>query len=71
MRILPRALDYSDVLIVPQRSSLDSREDVDLHRVFRTKHGDLSGIPIIASNMWNIGTPICLNLSVIMIYIPH
>ena len=61
MRILPdRKLDYKDLLIVPQRSDLDSRQDVLLTRLFRSKHSDhlveIECAPIIASNMWNIGT---------------
>ena len=45
-------LDYSDVLIRPKRSTLDSRAKVSLERDF----GFFKGIPIIASNMDTTGT---------------
>jgi GMP reductase len=45
-------LDFQDVLIRPKRSTLESRSNVELIRIFKTKHGnEFSGIPIIASNM--------------------
>jgi len=45
-------LNFDDVLITPKRSTLESRKDVQLVRVFNTRHGlSFSGIPIIASNM--------------------
>lgn len=52
-------LDYKDVLIVPQRSTLDSRSSVDLIRDYKFLHckQNLKCTGIIASNMWNIGTP--------------
>lgn len=58
MQILDRKLDYDDVLIVPQRSELNSRSEVDLSRKFVTKHSnvELNICPIIASNMYNTGT---------------
>lgn len=51
-------LDFSDVLIKPKRSTLKSRKDVVLHRTFKTKHAgkELSGIPIMNSNMGTCGT---------------
>jgi GMP reductase len=51
-------LDYSDVLIVPQRSSLSSRSEVILEREFRFPHSPLtvSGIGVIAANMDTVGT---------------
>ena len=51
-------LDFKDVLIVPQRSDLDSRKSVELVREFKFKHSSytLKCIPIIASNMSTIGT---------------
>jgi GMP reductase len=50
-------LDYSDVLIRPKRSILQSRKDVDLHRTFKFKNGkEWTGIPIAAANMDTIGT---------------
>src|SRR5215469_9012563 len=46
-------LSYDDVLIVPQRSKLSSRKDVNLIRTFKTQYSndDITGIPIIAANM--------------------
>jgi len=45
-------LDFSDVLIRPKRSTLESRSQVSLERTFKTSHGtEFSGIPIIAANM--------------------
>ena len=50
-------LDYRDVLIRPKRSTLESRRDVDLHRTFKFKNGQVwTGIPIAAANMDTIGT---------------
>lgn len=51
-------LDFKDVLIKPNRSSLRSRSDVSLTRAFKFKHSGQtwSGIPIIASNMDGVGT---------------
>lgn len=73
MRIIEDTkLDYQDVLIVPKRSTLTSRKDVNLFRKFEFKnHGDqsdqgdsnvvrnrraLNVIPIMAANMDGIGT---------------
>lgn len=63
MRIIEETqLDFSDLLISPKRSTLNSRSEVDLYRTFTWK--GLSGnvntlecIPIIASNMATTGTP--------------
>jgi GMP reductase len=45
-------LDFDDVLIKPKRSTLESRKDVNLVRLFKTRHGkELEGVPVIASNM--------------------
>jgi len=45
-------LDFSDVLIRPKRSTLESRNEVSLEKTFKTSHGaEFSGIPIIAANM--------------------
>lgn len=46
-------LDFDDVLIVPQRTTLDSRNQVILERNFRFYHSPRiwSGIPIVCSNM--------------------
>ena len=60
MQILPRKLDFDDVLIVPKPSSVASRQDVVLQRPFKFPYYDaelvLPVIPIIAANMYNIGT---------------
>ena len=49
---------YDDVLIVPQRSDIPSRTEVDLTRKFKFKYGKWSGkgVPIIAANMDSTGT---------------
>jgi GMP reductase len=45
-------LDFDDVLIKPKRSTLESRKDVNLVRLIKTRHGKkLEGVPVIASNM--------------------
>jgi GMP reductase len=46
-------LDFDDVLIVPQRTTLESRRDVVLERNFKFHHSPRvwKGIPIICSNM--------------------
>ena len=60
-------LDYSNVLIRPKRSTLESRSEVDLDRTFKfvnyspsypysTSPHDFEGIPIIAANMDGVGT---------------
>ena len=51
-------LDFSDVLIRPKRSTLESRKEVDLCRTFKFRNSgqDWVGIPIIASNMDTTGT---------------
>ena len=59
MRIIDEVkLDYSSVLMVPKRSTLPSRGDVDLTRVHEFKHSKIKyrGTPIIASNMDGVGT---------------
>ena len=54
--------DFSDVLIRPKRSTLTSRNDVELERtfVFKNKKGEIkkewTGIPIMAANMDTTGT---------------
>lgn len=50
--------DYNNVLILPKKSNLSSRKEVNLERTFYFKHSNenWSGIPIIASNMDTIGT---------------
>lgn len=51
-------LDFSDVLIRPKRSTLNSRKEVQLERTFKFLHSPRSwtGIPIIAANMDSTGT---------------
>lgn len=52
-------LDFSDVLIRPKRSTLESRSQINLEREFKFPHSTQiwKGIPIIASNMDTVGTP--------------
>ena len=53
-------LDFDDVLIMPRRSSLDSRSEVNIYREYRdakTSKQLTTGIPVIASNMGPISTP--------------
>ncbi len=59
MRIIQDTkLDFKDVLILPKRSTLASRSEVDLTRTFTFKHSGQSwtGVPIVASNMDGVGT---------------
>ena len=50
-------LDYSDVLIRPKRSILESRKEVELKRTFQFPCGRIwTGVPIVAANMDTIGT---------------
>ena len=58
MRIEPEIkLDYDDVLLRPKRSTMGSRQDVDLERTMRFGNGEsYTGIPIIAANMDGVGT---------------
>ena len=51
-------LDFSDVLIRPKRSTLESRSEINLEREFKFPHSKQiwNGIPIIASNMDTVGT---------------
>ena len=51
-------LDFKDVLIRPKRSTLKSRADVDVSRVycFRNSKREYEGIPIMAANMDTVGT---------------
>jgi len=45
-------LDFSDVLIRPKRSTLESRSQVNLIKKFKTKNGfEFEGIPVIVANM--------------------
>jgi GMP reductase len=59
-------LSFDDVMIVPSRSEINSRADVELKRVFRTKHSflEFECFPIIASNLSVLGVfPIASKLS--------
>ncbi len=51
-------LDFKDVLILPKRSTLDSRSQVSLERTyhFRNSNRNWTGIPIMISNMDTTGT---------------
>ena len=51
-------LDFSDVLIRPKRSTLQSRSDVSVERKFKFLHTTVewAGVPIIAANMDTTGT---------------
>lgn len=51
-------LNYSDVLIEPKRSTLNSRKDVDLIREHKFCYSSkiYKGIPVVGSNMDSIGT---------------
>lgn len=50
-------LDFSDVLIRPKRSTLESRNDVILEREFEFPHSNQiwKGVPLISSNMDTVG----------------
>ena len=51
-------LDFRDVLIRPKRSTLASRQHVELNRKYTFKHSQRNwiGVPIMASNMDGVGT---------------
>ena len=51
-------LDFSDVLLRPKRSTLNSRNEVQLERNFKFIHSKRTwtGIPIMVSNMDTVGT---------------
>ena len=51
-------LDFSDVLIKPNKTDIKSRNDVDLERnfYFPKSKQTWKGIPIMSSNMDTIGT---------------
>jgi IMP dehydrogenase/GMP reductase len=52
-------LDFKDVLFVPHRSSLGSRNEVDLQKkyILRNSKQEYHGVPIVAANMDGVGTP--------------
>lgn len=56
---MERKLDFDDVLIQPRYSEVSSRKDVALGSVYNFKYAKkvMIGVPIIAANMANIGTP--------------
>jgi GMP reductase len=57
MRISEKTyIDYNDVLIVPQRSSLDSRKNVLLSREYKIRGKLLVGTGVIAANMNTTGS---------------
>lgn len=58
MRIIEDVkLDYKDVLITPKRSTLSSRSQVKLEKLFTFRSGNSwFGVPIIAANMDGVGT---------------
>jgi len=51
-------LDFNNVLIRPQRTTISSRSEVSLERTYHFKNSNISwtGIPIMASNMDTTGT---------------
>jgi GMP reductase len=51
-------LDFKDVLILPKRSTLESRSQVDITRTFKFKNSGVTwtGVPIMVSNMDTTGT---------------
>lgn len=51
-------LDFQDALLMPKRSTLDSRSKVNIEREFKFKHSSHSyrGVPIMAANMDTVGT---------------
>jgi len=58
-------LDFDDVLIVPQRSTLTSRSEIKLDRTFRFYHSprEWTGIPIMCANMSFSSFDMAKNLS--------
>lgn len=55
---MKKALDFSDVLIVPKPTVLESRNLVNLHRTFNFKYSkhESTIVPIMAANMDMVGT---------------
>lgn len=52
-----KKLDFSDVLIAPNYSTLTTRKDVNLNRTFNFLNGhSIQTVPIVASNMATVGT---------------
>jgi GMP reductase len=66
MRIIEDVkLDFKDVLIVPKRSTLSSRAEVNLERTYKFKHSEQTwaGVPIIAANMDQVG---CMSMASVL-----
>jgi GMP reductase len=55
IEITPK-LDFNNVLIKPQRTTISSRSEVCLERTFSFRKNTWEGIPIIAANMDTTGT---------------
>lgn len=54
---LDKYFDFKDVLILPKKSNLNSRKEVNLERTIVFQNGvTWTGIPIVAANMTTIGT---------------
>lgn len=51
-------LGFKDIMIRPKRSTLKSRNQVDLNRTFRFRNAECewTGIPVMAANMDTVGT---------------
>ena len=51
-------LDFCDVLLMPKRSTLESRSKVDITRTYKFKYSQevYTGTPIVAANMDSVGT---------------
>jgi len=52
------ALDFQDVLLVPKRSTIGSRSEINLERTFKFRWSSIEwhGIPVISSNMTSVTT---------------
>ena len=55
---IEKKLNFNDVLIIPKSSQLNSRKDVilDTNISFPNSSFEWFGVPIMASNMDNVGT---------------
>ena len=54
---MDKYFDFKDVLILPKKSKINSRKDVNLERTIFFQNGvKWTGIPIVAANMTTIGT---------------
>lgn len=55
--MLEESLDFDDILIIPKKTNICSRKDVNLKKKFMFDNGmSLNIIPIMASNMDTVGT---------------